>query len=259
MVVRLRKIGKLKPGEKISGLETDLEYDPHWRKHLIISAVGAVCTFVVLLIFAVTKFTSGAWFIVLLIPALVFVFFRIHHHYKEVAHTLSLQGARPALVKSPVRTLILIDDVHKETVRMVDFAKSLDHPWQAVHVAVNPDKAELVKQKWEQRIGEGELVILPSPYRLLAEPIKEHIEKIQREVPGCFVHVIMGHLVMDSYWEQALHQNTAFIFNLALSHLDRVIVTNVPYQIHRKVDSDAESEAIPAEEPADAWRAGAAE
>ncbi len=259
MVVRLRKVGRLKPGEKIAGLETDLEYDPHWRKHLIISAVGAVCTFVVLLIFAVTKFTSGAWFIVVLIPALVFVFFRIHHHYKEVAHTLSLQGARPALVKRPVRTLILIDDVHKETVRMVDFAKSLDHPWQAVHVGVNPEKAELVRQKWEQRIGEGELVILPSPYRLLAEPIKEYVEKIQREVPGCFVHVIMGHLVMDTYWEQALHQNTAFVFNLALSRLDRVIVTNVPYQIHRKDGSDAEREALQAEEPADVWRTNAAE
>lgn len=259
MVVRLRKVGRLKPGEKIAGLETDLEYDPRWRKHLIISAVGAVCTFVVLLIFAVTKFTSGAWFIVVLIPALVFVFFRIHHHYKEVAHTLSLQGARPALVKRPVRTLILIDDVHKETVRMVDFAKSLDHPWQAVHVGVNPEKAELVRQKWEQRIGEGELVILPSPYRLLAEPIKEYVEKIQREVPGCFVHVIMGHLVMDTYWEQALHQNTAFVFNLALSRLDRVIVTNVPYQIHRKDGSDAEREALQAEEPADVWRTNAAE
>lgn len=244
MVVRLRKIGKLKPGEIIQGMETVLEYDPHWRRHLVISAVGAVCTFIVLMIFAITKFTSGAWFVVILIPTLVFIFFRIHYHYKAVAHSLSLQGTRPELHKRPVRTVILVDDVHAETVRMVDFAKSLDHPWQAIHVGVNPEKAKIVQQKWDERIGEGELIIVPSPYRLLAEPIQEHIKTIQRNTPGCFVHVIMGHLAMDSFWEQALHQNSAFIFNLALSRMERVAVTSVPYQIHRKNVTEEETEAV---------------
>lgn len=244
MVIRLRKIGRLKPGEIIQGMETVLEYDPHWRRHLVISAVGAVCTFVVLMIFAITKFTSGAWFVVILIPTLVFIFFRIHYHYKAVAHSLSLQGTRPELIKRPVRTVILVDDVHAETVRMVDFAKSLDHPWQAIHVGVNPEKAKLVQQKWDERIGEGELIIVPSPYRLLAEPIQEHIKAIQRNTPGCFVHVIMGHLAMDSFWEQALHQNSAFIFNLALSRMERVAVTSVPYQIHRKNVTEEETEAV---------------
>ncbi|HMT21131.1 MAG TPA: APC family permease, partial [Promineifilum sp.] len=58
MVIRFRRIGKLKPGEKKKGLETDLEYDDHWRVHMIISAIGATLTFIVMMIFAVTKFTS---------------------------------------------------------------------------------------------------------------------------------------------------------------------------------------------------------
>jgi amino acid transporter len=233
MVVRLLKISKMKPGEKIESLETTLEYDPHWRTKMVVSAVGAFCTFVVMMIFTITKFTSGAWFVVLLIPSLVFVFFRIHYHYKDVAHYLSLSGVRPELHKRPVRTLILVDDVHAETARMVNFAKSLAHPWQAVHIGVNPEKAEVVKEKWNNRIGDGELIIIPSPFRLLAEPIKEYIEQLQHEEEGCFVHVIMGHLVMDTFWEQILHQNSAFIFNLALGRMERVAVTSVPYQIHR--------------------------
>ncbi|MEL7675101.1 MAG: hypothetical protein AAGU78_15290, partial [Chloroflexota bacterium] len=71
------------------------------------------------------------------------------------------------------------------------------------------------------------------PYRLLADPIREYIESIQAEQPNAFVHVIMGHLAMDTYWEQVLHQNTAVVFNLALSRMDNVVVTSVPYQIHR--------------------------
>lgn len=233
MVVRLWKNGKLKPGETIQGRETTMSYNPHWRYQMIISGTGAVITAMVMIIFAVTKFAQGAWFVILLIPSLVFIFFRIHYHYKDVARALSLEGRPVDVEPRPVQTIILVDDVHAETARLVNFAKSLQRPWHAVHVALNPDKVELVKEKWNTRIKEGELVIIPSPYRLLADPIREYIEKLQAEQPGSFVHIIMGHLAMDTYWEQMLHQNTAVVFNLALRTMDNVAVTNVPYQIHR--------------------------
>ncbi len=239
MVVHLRRIGRLKPGETAQGLETTLEYDRHWRQKLVISALGAVCTSVVVLVFAITKFTSGAWFVVVLIPTLVFIFYRIHLHYKAVAISLSRENVEPVRVQ-PVRTLVLVDNVHAETARMVNFAKSLGHPWMGVHVGINPDRTEQTRIKWQQRIGEGELVILSSPYRQLAEPIREYIRQLQDETPDCFVHIIMGHLVMDSFWEQALHQNSAFIFNLALTDMDNVAVTTVPYRIgHKPDDHDA--------------------
>ncbi len=231
MVVRMNRVGKLKPGETAPSMETPLAYDAHWRKKQIISAIGAVSTGVVMLVFAVTKFTSGAWFVVILIPTLVFIFFRIHSHYKRVAHALSLEGVRPDIEQRAVQTMILVDDVHAETARMVNFAKSLGHPWRAVHIGVNPDRTANVIKKWETRIGEGDLVILESPYRTLAEPLREYIHQLQEEQPGSFVHVIMGQLVMDTYWEQALHQNSAFLLNLALSRFERVVVTQVPYQI----------------------------
>jgi hypothetical protein len=232
MVVRLNKVGKLKPGEKVKGLETDLEYDKSWRTHQIISAVGGVCTFIVMCIFAITKFADGAWVIVVLIPALVFIFFRIHGHYKSVAKALSMDsGVRPDAEPRNVQTLILVDKVHAETVRMVNFAKSLGHPWKAIHVGVNPDTVKDTQSRWQQRIGEGELVVLESPFRQLSEPIQDYVEKLQAENNDCFVHIIMGHLAMDSYWEQALHQNSAFIFNLAFARMKHVAVTMVPYQI----------------------------
>ncbi len=246
MVLHLRKLGKLKPGETEEGLEVTHEYDRHWRTKSIISGIGACCTFVVMLVFAVTKFTSGAWFVVLLVPILVVIFFRIHRHYKEVASALSSSSpeAKVDLEIRPVQTLILVDDVHAETVRMVDFAKSLGHPWRAVHIGINPDKINIVEAKWKKRIGEGELVIIPSPYRLLAEPLRDYILQIQHDQPGCFVHVIMGHLVMDTFWEQALHQNTALLFSLALSRLERVAVTNVPYQIHHHTDEHGQDHLV---------------
>lgn len=234
MVVRLLKIGKLKPGEKVQGLETIMAYDPHWRLKAVISAIGAFCTGVVMLIFAITKFTSGAWFVILLIPVLVFAFFRVHHHYKEVALALTLQEKHYDLVAHSVQTVVLVDGVHAGTLQLVDFAKSLGHPWRAVHIGINPERTRKVREVWDEKIGEGEFVVIPSPYRQLNRPIRTYIKKMLQDNPEAFIHVVVGHLAMDSPWKQMLHQNSVLIFNMALSGLERVVVTIVPYQIKRE-------------------------
>ena len=234
MVVRLRKISKLKPGEEVKGMETVLKYDPHWRFHMAISAVGAVSTFVVMMIFAVTKFAHGAWFILLLVPALVFLFFRIHHHYKDVAQALSLEKTQVKVIETDrVITVLLVDSVHKGTMQMVKFAKSMGNPWHAVHVGVNQERTQATQAKWDKYIGEGELVVIESPYRHLVAPIREYVMGLLKDNPDTIVHIVMGHLSMDSLFTQALHQNSSLILNLGLTGLERVVVTIVPLQVHQ--------------------------
>ncbi|NJN54181.1 MAG: hypothetical protein HC804_05120 [Anaerolineae bacterium] len=234
MVVRLRKIGRLKPGESVQGLETVMTYDPRWRLKMVVSGFGAVCTGIVMMIFAITKFTSGAWFVIVLIPVLVFLFFRVHHHYKDVAHALSLRDKTYDIAVHPVQTVVLVDGVHSGTIELVNFAKSLQHPWHAVHIGVNPEKSQKVQDLWDEVIGEGELVVVSSPYRQLNRPIRNYVENLLRENPDSYVHVVVGHLAMDNVWKQALHQNSVIIFNLALNGLERVVLTIVPHQIGRQ-------------------------
>jgi len=234
MVVRLWKIGKLQPGEEVKGLETTLKYDAHWRTHLAISAIGAVSTCVVMMIFAITKFASGAWFILLLVPTLVFLFFRIHHHYKDVAHALSLENAHVRQIETDrVITMLLVDGVHMGTRQMVKFAKSMGNPWHAVHVGVNQEKTRATQEKWATYIGEGELRVIDSPYRHLVAPIREYVIDLLKDNPHTIVHIVMGHLAMDSLFSQALHQNSSIILNLGLTGLERVVVTIVPLQVRQ--------------------------
>jgi hypothetical protein len=91
MARRFWRAGHVKPGEFTWGLETKIVYDPQWRLKLLVSATGALITFIVMIVFVITKFTSGAWVIVMLIPTLVWTFFRIHRHYKETAARLKVQ------------------------------------------------------------------------------------------------------------------------------------------------------------------------
>ncbi|MGQ0605307.1 MAG: APC family permease, partial [Anaerolineales bacterium] len=92
MAVRWWRCGHLKPGEAVQQLGSTLHHEPNWKLKLGINGFGAVACFVVMIIFAVTKFAAGAWIVVFLIPALVFTFFQIHHHYRRLATRLSLES-----------------------------------------------------------------------------------------------------------------------------------------------------------------------
>lgn len=233
MVVRTLKAGRMKPTDPPIVTEvTTLQYTPAWRRQVVVSGLGAIVTGIVMVVFVVTKFSEGAWFVVLLIPTLVFVFFQIHRHYQSVAQWLRINGSKPKHNIGPVSNILLIDNVHLGTLAMVDYAKSVGSPWKAIHIEVNPDTTEKVKQKWAQYIGEGELTIVPSPFRQLVQPLHDILETELESHPEGYINVILGHLVMDTYWEQGLHQNSQMIFDLALQNLPRVTLTKVPYQIH---------------------------
>jgi len=233
MVVRTLKVGRMKPADPpVVSEVTTLQYSPSWRRQVVISAVGAFVTGIVMIVFVVTKFSEGAWFVTLLIPSMVFVFFRIHRHYRNVAEWLRINGAKPKRNIGPVLSILLVDNVHLGTLAMVDFAKSVGGPWKAIHIEINPDTTQKVRQKWAQYVGEGELIVVPSPFRSLVQPLRDILQTELASHPEGYINVILGHLVMDTYWEQGLHQNSQIIFDLALQDLPRVTVTKVPYQIH---------------------------
>jgi amino acid transporter len=231
MVVRWHKISLLKPGEEVLTPGSVLQYNPQWRWRQIVNIVGAVATTIVTIVFAVTKFMQGAWFITILIPALVYTFFQIHHHYKRVASQLSLGDLQIKPHASHSRTILLVDQVHAGTLRLVNFALSLGVPWEAVHICVDPEKAEITRARWKERIGIGELKVLDSPYRSITDPLRDYIRQLQNEDPDTFIHILIGQLAMKTLAEQALHRNTNMLIDVVLRDMDRVVVTCVPYQI----------------------------
>ena len=178
MARRWWKIGHMQPGTEIHEKGSVLHYDAGWQWKLVVNFLGGVSTFVVMLIFAVTKFKDGAWIILLVVPALVLVFFAINHHYRELAKSLSLDdyGAPPAIRRH--RVIVPISGVHRGSLAALDYALSLSSDVTAVHISIDAAEAEKLQAKWE-RWGNGvRLVILESPYRLLLEPLLGYVEHI---------------------------------------------------------------------------------
>jgi amino acid transporter len=234
MARRWWKIGHMKPGEEIQEAGSVLRYEPggHWRWKLAVNALGAVCTFIVMIIFAVTKFKDGAWIILLLIPSLVFVFFQIHRHYKHLARSLSLDdyGAPPAIRRH--RLIVPISGVHQGTLAALDYARSISPDVTALYVSTDPAQAAKVRDKWQEWGNGVRLVILESPYGLLLEPLLGYIEHIAKlRQPGEIMTIVVPQFVPKHWWHNLLHTQTAVWLRLGLLFRSGIVVTDVPYQV----------------------------
>jgi amino acid transporter len=225
--------GHLAPGEKVQRSFGVLEHDPGWHWKMFVNGLGAVITFVVALIFAVTKFTGGAWIVILLIPAFVSLFMAIHRHYRHVAQKLSLDNYASAPQNPRQRVIMLIGGVHQGTLAGLRFAKTLSDDITAVHVSVDPDEAESIQKKWELW-GEGvRLVVIESPYRLLIEPLLEYIDEIYKESSARneFLTILVPQFVSRHWWSGLLHMRTAETLSRVLLNLPGVVVIEVPHSV----------------------------
>ena len=233
MARRWWKAGHLPPGQEIKEPGSTLRHDSGWRLKMIINAVGAVSTLVVMLVFATTKFHDGAWIVVLLVPALVFIFLRIHHHYKDLAKNLSLEAYGTPPRPPRHRVILAIGGVHRGSLAALQYARTLSTDVTAVYVSVDPIEAERVQHKWDEW-GEGiRLVVLDSPYRLLIEPLLDYIEEIAASrQPNEVITIVVPQFVPRSWWHNALHTQTALMLRMALLFKPGIVITDVPYQIH---------------------------
>jgi amino acid transporter len=233
MARRWWKIGHLAPGQEIKERGSTVRYEPGWQLKMVINGFGAICTAVVMFVFAATKFRDGAWIVVLLTPTLVFIFFRIHHHYKDLAAALSLDHYEAEPGVAPRHRVILpISGVHQGTLKALRYARALSKDVTAVHVSMDLAESDKVKAKWETW-GDGvRLVILDSPYRLLLEPLLGYIEKLSAErQPGELITIVVPQFVPRRRWHNLLHTQAAIMLRLALMFKPGITVTDVPYHV----------------------------
>lgn len=239
MALRWFKIGRLKPGEEKLERGSTLHFVKNWPIKMLINGFGAVCTAVVMMVFAVTKFYDGAYVVLILIPLLVGIFWGIHHHYKGLAQKLSLDnfGAIPPH-NTRHRVIMPVSGVHQGTLAALRYARILSDDITAVYVAIEPGEAEKVHKKWEIWGGGVRMVMLSSPYRLLLEPLLEYITEITRQrQTGETLTIVVPEFVSNSRVTAALHMNTAELLRNQLKRQPGIVIINVPYHVHGEDES----------------------
>jgi amino acid transporter len=211
------------------------EREPNWRRGVIINGVGAGATGLVTLIVATTKFTSGAWVPLVVIPAIVVLFKAIRHHYAGVAARLRVPADyRPRRMNHTV--VVLVGSIHRGVLEALAYAKSLaPNHLVAVSVASDDDEQERIEKAWSERNLDIPLEIIHSPYRELTRPILRFVDELDARYENDIVTVVIPEFVVDSWWGHLLHNQSALFLKGRLLFRKGTVVTSVPYHL----DSDS--------------------
>lgn len=206
------------------------ERGPGWRRRLVVNGSGALVTGVVTLVIAATKFTHGAWVVVLLLPVMVLVFTAVHRHYEAVSNELSLERL---VDEPPVTTtvLVLVGDLHLGVVRALRFAQSLVPSPRAVYVETDPARTLRLEERWTKGGCGVPLIVLSSPYRSVLRPLFGYIERLQRQSPDGMITIVIPEFVPRHWWQHVLHNQTALLVKGALLFRSGIVVVDVPFHL----------------------------
>lgn len=238
MIVMWRKVSKLKPGESLKTNITTLHYEPNYRWLRIPSILGVVLTALVLVILAVTKFTEGAWLILLALPLIMLLFRLIKRHYDHVARNLRLTGLKPSDLRSPADVVIVpVGDIHRGSLRAIKYALKFSDDVRIVQVVSDEEQEANTRQRWAQWkdvIKNTEIIFLRTEFRDFLQPLVEYINNVSHnEFPGQLITVVVPEFVPDGKLAKVLHNQTAVMLLFALRAYEDVVVINVPYHLHR--------------------------
>jgi amino acid transporter len=196
--------------------------EPGWRKGIAVNGFGAVLSFVVTIIIAVTKFADGAWVILIALPVLVVLFLRVHRQYEsERTH---LEEDVPAAANAPILrrhvVLVFVDKLDLATAR-------------AVHFAVDPQQAEELQAAWAAAgMSRVALDLVECPDRRLP---RAAVDLVARDLADgdTEVSVLLPDRKYTGPWHRILHDRTADAIERAVSQLAHANVTTVPFHFGR--------------------------
>ena len=201
-----------------------------WQTGLAISGVGGVVSFVVLLVFAVTKFTEGAWIVLIIIPALIVALNGIRKHYASTAEQLSLVGRSPSSLRFN-HVIVPVGTLHRGVVRALEYARTLSTDVTAVYVETNPETTAKLRAKWETWGQDIPLEVLDSPYRSTVAPLMGVINRFDNSRRDTVVTIVIPEFVPSRWWQQILHNQTALTLKFLLLSRRNTVVISIPFHL----------------------------
>ncbi|CAB4683600.1 unannotated protein [freshwater metagenome] len=220
----------------------------HWNRHLraeivpserrkmfrsrAINSVGFLMTGSVLVIVLATKFTKGAWIVVVAMPLIFLLMRAIRKHYDRVAAELVTTDEDKITLPTRVHALVLVSKIHKPTLRALAYARATrPSVLEAITVNVDPDETRSLEEELERRAIPVTLKVLDSPYREITRPIIDYVKRLRSDNPNDVVTVYVPEYVVGHWWEQILHNQSALRLTSRLLFMPGVMMTSVPWQL----------------------------
>jgi amino acid transporter len=228
----LSQIGMVRHWNRHLRAETDAAERRRMKRSRIINSFGLVMTGSVLVIVLVTKFTKGAWLVVLAMPLIFLLMRSIERHYARVRAELATTDRDKMILPARVHALVLVSRVHKPTLRALAYARATRPTvLEAIMVNVDDDETQALQDEWERRAIPVTLKVLDSPYREITRPILSYVRALRTDNPNDLVTVYVPEYVVGNWWEAVLHNQSALRLKSRLLFSPGVMVTSVPWQL----------------------------
>jgi amino acid transporter len=183
--------GMVRHWNRVLRTERDPVVRRRTRRSQTINTVGGSLTSVVLVIIVLTKFTHGAWLVIVAMPLIFLLMKAINRHYAHVAEQL-IPDSDVRMLPSKVHAIVLVSKVHKPTLRALSFARAT-RPDVLTALTVNVDDGETraLQAEWERYDIPVPLTVLESPYREITRPVLDYVKAIRRHSPRELVVVFV--------------------------------------------------------------------
>lgn len=204
----------------------------NWFIKSFINAIGMVLSASVIVIFIVTKI-AYVWPIFLLLPIIVYVLYRIRVHLLAVSETMAVVERMPPIEGQ--RLFILpVTSINDVTQHALNYAKQMQPDRiVAVHIAFDKEESHTFERQWKAWQPDVRLLVVPSPYRTVVQPMERAIHHIQKMtgVKQTQISVIVPQLIPAKWWQYVLHNQTGMLLRTALLYKKSITVITVPYHI----------------------------
>ena len=227
-----------------------------WRRKLVINFSAGVLTAIVVLIFAVVKFTEGAWLVVVVGPILVFVLIRLNREYRAEDQVLETIGDRRAAGIAPRQqnytrrvVLVLVDNIDLATLAALRYARSLrPTSVRAVHFVIDTAKANGLRERWVRFGQDIPFEMIDTPDRRLEHAAQELVRR-ETAQPGTQVTVVLPRRGYSALIGRLLHDRTADKIAAAVSRIPNAAATIIPFDVESRVRELEIRQAARADQP----------
>jgi amino acid transporter len=221
--------------------------EPGWRRRLVINFSAGVLTSIVVVVFAVVKFTEGAWLIVIIFPLLVFALIKLNGRYRLEAQVLEdLGGRKPPKPPNYARRVVLVfvDEFNLATIAALRYANGLRPTvLRAVHFVIDQEQADELRQEWLRAERGIALDLVDCPDRRVPRAAGELVAR-EASQPGTQVTVVLPRRSYAPVLGRLLHDQTADKIARVVSRIPRSVATIIPFDEQARLEVLADRQAI---------------
>jgi hypothetical protein len=218
-----------------SGMIKKIWKEKETRKAATLATIitGTVATGLVTIITVIAKFTQGAWLVIVAIPLMVVMFYKIRAHYENVGKQLKLDESEWAAKQERVapKVIIPISGVSKVVAQSVQYARSISDDITAISIVFHEEEEQKLREKWQKWYPEIELKVIYSPYRTILTPLLDYINEIEKEIKGSPITILMPQFIVKKWWHALLHNQTAIVLRFFLILKKDIVIATLPYHL----------------------------